>query len=69
MPAPDEVTITVSLRRGGPEGFSAQARSQGSPGLRGSFAAGADEENPFEAAWNALARVMQYLQYDHEEAR
>jgi hypothetical protein len=65
MRAPDQASFIVAVKRGGEEGWlatAAYARDGTEP-----IVEHRDEENPFEAAWNALASVMTRLDYDEEK--
>ena len=59
--SPKNEKITVEIEAGDEEGFIATAYDSSR-----TAAATEEHENPFEAAWNALANVMSYLGYDEE---
>jgi hypothetical protein len=61
MSAPVDSQISVRVTEGGDEGWTATATTP--DGLTQTR----ENENPYEAAWNALAGVMTALGYDEGE--
>jgi len=70
MAAPDRIEMSFAMERTA-DGWMATAIRRGQPG--DSIASVAphtrSDENPFEAAWNAVAGVLTTMGYDTEEER